>query len=344
MPFLIDKYRPNSPKESFFNNDLIDLLQIMSKDEAIPHIIFYGPDGSGKKTIIKLLLNMLFDKTVNNLNDAEYEINGSGSNKSVEVIKQSNYHIVIEPKNNNSDRFLINDIVKLYAQSPPMGVNKTNRSFKVVLINNIDSLSYYAQASLRRTMERYNDKCRFITRCKSLSKVSKPLQSRCICLRVPSPSDIEMFKYLFVVSIKEGMNLSLEKFRRIIKNANGNIKNALWELEANKLGRSLRTDYDTSINEIMKLLLESNIDNIMEIRNKISTLMITNFDETVIMRNILDAICVSDRIKLSAKQEIILYGAEMQYQLVKCRREIMQFTALITKIIKILHSENGLIK
>ena len=61
-------------------------------------------------------------------------------------------------------------------------------------------MSYYAQTSLRRTMERYNDKCRFMMWCKSLSKVIEPLQSRCICLRIPSPTDDELFRYIFKIS------------------------------------------------------------------------------------------------------------------------------------------------
>jgi replication factor C subunit 3/5 len=54
--FLIDKYRPMTKETIFFHKELIELLECMSKDEAIPHIIFYGPDGSGKKTTIRFFL------------------------------------------------------------------------------------------------------------------------------------------------------------------------------------------------------------------------------------------------------------------------------------------------
>ena len=305
--FLIDKYRPTNSDDSYFHKNLLELLKIMSSDEAIPHIIFYGPDGSGKKTLIKLFLQMLFDDSVNKLNNVEYEITGSGSKIEKEAIKQSNYHIVIEPKNNNSDRFLIHDIVKEYAKRKSLGAFTTNRPFRVVLINNLDNLSYYAQASLRRTMEKYNDKCRFISRCKSLSKVSKPLQSRCICLRVPSPTDIELFKYICKVSVKENIDITLKGYIDIITKANGNIKTALWNLEYLKFGYKIDSDYYNAINKIIGLLFDPIMNNIIEIQNIIFTLTITNFNKTTIMRDILDKICTSNRITNDAKQKIILH-------------------------------------
>jgi DNA polymerase III delta prime subunit len=111
----------------------------MSKDEAIPHIIFYGPEGSGKKTMIRLFLEMLFDSSVHRTVDVAYKVSGSTSKNKVEKIKQSNYHIVINPKNNNYDRYLIHDIVKEYAKRKSLGAYKTDRSFKVVSINNLDN-------------------------------------------------------------------------------------------------------------------------------------------------------------------------------------------------------------
>ena len=57
--FFIDKYTPQSVDEAKFHLELLNRLSYMSKNESIPHILLCGPDGSGKKTIIKLLLEML---------------------------------------------------------------------------------------------------------------------------------------------------------------------------------------------------------------------------------------------------------------------------------------------
>lgn len=337
--FLIDKYRPLEQKDAFFHKNLIDLLNVMSKDEAIPHIIFYGPEGAGKKTIIRLFLEMLFDKTVHKTKDTAYKVTGSGNKTTIEKVKQSNYHITIDPKNNNFDRYLIHDIVKEYAKRKSLNVFQTTRIFKIVLINNLDNMSYYAQTSLRRTMERYNDKCRFVMWCKSLSKVITPLQSRCICLRVPSPEDDEIFQYLFKISVKENISLSLDQYVDIIKNSNGNIKKALWELEFYKFSYDVNTDYYESLNKIVELLLELNLHNVIGIRNIIHNLMITNYNGSTIMRDLIDTLSVCDRISDSAKQKIIYECAELEYQLVIGRREIIQFDALITSVLRIISED-----
>jgi replication factor C subunit 3/5 len=336
---LIDKYRPISQEEMFFHKDLVDLLSVMSKDEAIPHIIFYGPDGSGKKTIIRLFLELLFDKSVHKVRDTSYKVVGSGNKITIEKVKQSNYHIVIDPKNNNFDRYLIHDIVKEYAKRRSLNIFKTKRAFKVVLINNLDGMSYYAQTALRRTMERYNDKCRFIMWCKSLSKVINPLQSRCICLRVPSPNNLELFQYIFKISVYEKILLELNQYAEIVARSEGNIKKALWDLEFYRFNYDFDTDYCESLDKIVVLILELKIENVIKIRDIINNLTITNFDGATIMSDLIDALCVSDKISDSSKQQIVYESAEIEYQLVKGRRHIIQFDALITSVMRILYDE-----
>ena len=48
---------------------------------------------------------------------------------------------------------------------------KGARSYKVLLINEVDRLSREAQHSLRRTMEKYSTTCRIIFACCNVSKV-----------------------------------------------------------------------------------------------------------------------------------------------------------------------------
>lgn len=339
--FLIDKYRPQNEKDKniFFHKDLIKLLSIMSKDEAIPHIIFYGPDGSGKKSIINIFLEMLFDDSVHKLKDVSYDVVGSGNKTTKEKVKQSNYHIVIEPKNNGYDRCLIYYIVKEYAKRKSLGVFKTNRQFKLVLLNNIDNLSYYAQTSLRRTMERYDDKCRFVMCCNSLTGVINPLQSRCICMRVPSPTDSEMFAYLFKLSVHESVNLSLPECSKIVKRADGNIKKVLWELQFRKFGYKLETNYYTSIKKLVSLLLSGNLKNMQEIRDTFFKLTITNFTGTTILKDMIDLICMDENLSDIIKQQIIQKVALTQYQLTKGRREIIHFDSFITNTMMILNTK-----
>lgn len=67
-----------------------------------------------------------------------------------------------------------------------------HRTFKVVVLMEVDRLSRQAQAALRRTMEKYAATCRLILCCNSSSKVIEPVRSRCLGIRVAAPDHPEV--------------------------------------------------------------------------------------------------------------------------------------------------------
>ena len=58
----------------------------------------------------------------------------------------------------------------------------------MLVLNEVDKLSKEAQHSLRRTMEKYSAACRLILCCNSASKVIEAVRSRCLNIRINSPS------------------------------------------------------------------------------------------------------------------------------------------------------------
>jgi replication factor C subunit 3/5 len=331
--FIFDKYTPKKISDVFFHKDLMKLLLKISKDDAQPHIIFYGPAGSGKKALIRLFLEQMYDSNVHDVVDSIYTVVGSGSTVTNVPIKQSNYHIEINPNNNNFDRYLIQDVVKEYAKRLPLDVFSTNRIFKTVLINNTDNLPYYAQTSLRRTMEKYSGSCRFIMWCRSLSKVIEPLHSRCLCLRVSSPSNEELFERLYKISLNEGMSLKLTDFDRIIASADGNIKKALCLLELKKYNIHSETSYEKAIDSIINLLIFCNIDYTDKIREFLYIIMITNIEGTQIIKDILLKILEHEAISDKSKMIITNNASNFEHNLIRGRREIIHLEAFINSII-----------
>ena len=118
-----------------------------------------------------------YSKKAIELQDVEYTISGYSNTKTKVFIKQSKYHIVIEPNNNGFDKYLIQDIIQDYARSQILNICKKMKLFKIVVIDKIDNLNYYAQASLRRTMEKYANTCKFIFISNQLSKIIEPLKN-----------------------------------------------------------------------------------------------------------------------------------------------------------------------
>jgi len=346
--FLVDKYRPKSIDDSKFNNNVIDKIKMICKNDSIPHILLCGPEGSGKKTVIRLLLETLYDSDVNITEDAIYNVYGSG-NKATEItVKQSNYHIIIDPNNNNFDRYLIQDIVKEYAKKIPLGVFKTKKTFRIVLINNIDNLSYYAQTSLRRTMEKYSATCRFVLWCTSSTRVIEPLISRCIFLTLSSPTNSSLFSYIYDICYKEKIKLTLEDYTYVLDNANGNIKEALWLIELIKLGYPRKNIYYHTLELIVNIIISHNIsqlntqtkgdDSQLYIRDLLYNIMITNISGVKILRDITNKICDNDDIPDECKYEIIYYMSYYEHNMVNCRRTFVHIEAPIIKIMEILYN------
>lgn len=334
--FLIDKYRPSIKKESSFHKDELNMLENMASDNSIPHLIFYGPEGAGKRTIIQIFLKMLYGDEINNITDSKYRVSGSGNTISEVIIKQSNYHIIIEPNNTNFDRYLIQDVVKDYAKKKPLSFFSSNKIFKTVLINNVDNLSYYAQTSLRRTMEKYSKTCRFIMWCKSLSKVIDPIRSRCYCFRIAAPSKMEIMQMISLISDKESIKLSLNDYSQMLDLYDGNIKKILWILELKKINESAETTYVEAINQIVTKIMQKKFENVLYIRDILYNIMITNITGTRIIKDIIKNILNRKNINNTTKFNIIENSAKYEHNLIRGRREIIHLDAFIVGLIDIL--------
>jgi DNA polymerase III delta prime subunit len=249
--FFIDKYIPNNDNLNFFHKETYDFLKNISNDESIPHVIFHGMDGIGKKTMIKIFLRYLFGSDVDDVKQVKYIVSGSGNKTNEEYFIESNYHIDIIPKGNNNDRYLIQDVVKKYASSTNYNVFNSKHNFKVIVIHNIQNMLSSVQFSLRRTIEKYSDTCRFIIMTNSISKIIKPLISRCKCIKLTYPTNEKIIKYSLTIAGKESINMTLDRLTYILKNTN-NLKEILWTLQIYK-NNDIYLDYiNTQLKELQE--------------------------------------------------------------------------------------------
>lgn len=202
----VDKYRPNKLDELSYNPSVTSRLSSISGN-MMPHLLFYGPSGAGKKTRITCLLREIFGAGAERLRIDKRTFK-TPTKKTVDInMISSNYHIEMSPGDAGlNDRFIIQDVIKEMAQNKALtganafssdkktpqdtksGSGSKKPDFKIVLLVEVDRLSRPAQAALRRTMEKYSATCRLILCCENPSKVIEPVRSRCLGIRVPAPS------------------------------------------------------------------------------------------------------------------------------------------------------------
>ena len=306
------------------------------------HLIVYGPNGCGKEFIVSKLLEKIYGKSAVKVDDVEYTINGYSNTKTKVMIKQSKYHIVIEPNNNGFDKYLIQEIIQNYAKTEILTILRYKKLFKVVIIDKIDDLSYYAQASLRRTMEKYADTCKFIFISQQLSKIIEPLRSRCLLVRVPLPNNSQILKVLVNISQKENIDISINETKNILQKADSNINNAIWLLEFHKYKINQKSDWTETIDNIIKIISDTNNYTIFgmkkiitKIREYFYILFITNIDFQTIIRKIMIKLLEKD-FPIEIKYYIIEITSIFELRISKGTRYIIHLEAYIIRLIYLL--------
>mgnify|MGYP003966127149 CR=1 FL=1 len=334
------------PKKEFYN--IIDNMENGSWQYAnFQHILVYGPHGCGKEYIVRKLLEKIYGKKAVELQEVEYTISGYSNTKTKVMIKQSKYHIMIEPNNNGFDKYLIQEIIQNYAKTEILAILRYKKLFKIVVIDKIDDLSYYAQASLRRTMEKYANTCKFIFISNQLSKIIEPLKSRCLLVRVPLPTNIQILKIILYVSMKENIDLSLPEMKTIIEDSNNNINHAIWLLEFKKFNISNDKKWTYIIDNIVNLVVDKSNYNtlkmyslIKKVRELFYILFITNIEFTIIIRKIMIKLLEKD-FDLEIKSNIVEITSIFELRISQGTRYIIHLEAYIIRIIYLLykHSE-----
>jgi len=195
----VDRYRPKSLDALITNKDIGANLKNLVAEGDCPHLLFYGPSGAGKKTLILALLREMFGPGAEKLKPEtkEWKIERPSMSKGVEVeltTLSSMYHIELYPSDAGlKDKYIVQEVIKETAKYRQLDTaNTSSKGFKVIVLNEVDRLTRDAQYGLRRTMEKYASACRLILVCNNISKVTEAVRSRCLCVRVPAPEESQI--------------------------------------------------------------------------------------------------------------------------------------------------------
>jgi replication factor C subunit 3/5 len=131
----IDKHRPNTLAKLTLHHSISTKLESLSRCEEIPHLLFYGPPGSGKKTRVLALLRETFGPGVEKVK-LEHRNFKTPTGKAIEIsLIGSNYHVECNPSDaGNADRFVIQEVIKEIASHGNLQSSigaPGSRSFKV---------------------------------------------------------------------------------------------------------------------------------------------------------------------------------------------------------------------
>lgn len=149
-----EKYRPKKFNEFKGHEKIVSRVKAFVKKQNMPHILLAGPAGTGKSTLALVIAQELFGPSWKN---NFLELNAS-DDRGIDIVRQN-----------------IKDFARVKSLE--------NTPFKIIFLDECDSLTKEAQQALRRTMENYVSTTRFILSCNFSSKIIDPIQSRCTVFR-----------------------------------------------------------------------------------------------------------------------------------------------------------------
>ncbi|PRT56384.1 Replication factor C subunit 5 [Wickerhamiella sorbophila] len=344
----VHKYRPTSLESLDYNEPLTETLRRLADKEDFPHLLVYGPPGAGKKTRVSCLLRELFGPSALKIKE-EQRVLQAGTRKFDFVLVSSNHHIEINPAEaGNQDRVVVQELLKEIAQTQPVDVTAKHR-FKVVVINEADSLTRDAQAALRRTMEIYSPNLRLILLANTTGSIMGPIKSRTLLVRVPAPTTEDIGNVLAKVADAQDVQLPQDDAARnqlwqnISEKSNRNLRRALLMLEtmyarSEKIDASTQvplTDWQLMIDRIAQSIVKSRtVQQLASVRKDYYELLTHCIPETVILKELLFALL--PRVSAVAGKNIVDAAALYDHRLRLGNKGIYHLEAFTASTMRIL--------
>jgi len=244
---LVEKYRSKDLSEYVGNEHIKKTIEQYLGQNDIQNLIFYGPAGTGKTTLAKLI--------VNNLNCDYLYINASDE-RGIETIR---------------------DKVSGFASTASF------KPLKVVILDEADFLTIQAQASLRNVIETFSRTTRFIMTCNYVERIIDPLQSRCQVLKIIPPSKKEVAIHLANIMAIEGTTYDLEDVKTIVNQYYPDLRKCLNTIQLSTQDQKLTIDKSVLVSSNYMTQILKELSNAKpkwrEIRQIIANANVSDFEE-----------------------------------------------------------------
>ena len=166
---------------TYINRDIQEKLDCFLQTNRIPHIIFHGDSGSGKKTTVFQFIKKIYHNNESNIKENVMVVN-CAHGKGIKFIREE---------------------LKFFAKT---NVHfKSGIWFKIIVLINADYLTVDAQSALRRCIEQFSHNTRFFIVIENKHKLLTPIVSRFCEIYIP----------LQIANNNEPVNLHTQKIEHM---------------------------------------------------------------------------------------------------------------------------------
>jgi replication factor C small subunit len=203
---LVEKYRPTNIDNYVGNESIKNTIKSYIDQNDIQNLLFYGPAGTGKTTLAKLITKNI---------DCDLLYINASDERGIETIR---------------------DKVSGFASTMSF------KPLKVVILDEADFLTIMAQASLRNVIETFSRSTRFILTCNYLERIIDPLQSRCQTLKIVPPDRLDIINHLMKVTNKENIKHSVSDLETIVNNNYPDVRKMLNTIQISTVNNTIKLD------------------------------------------------------------------------------------------------------
>ncbi|EAN34300.2 Replication factor C domain protein [Theileria parva strain Muguga] len=340
----IDKHCPKNLNDFTSHKDLSELLlKIVNKSHGeLPHFLFYGPSGSGKKCRILATLRSVFGNKVDKLKTDVL----SYKDTSEVVVIQSEAHIQIPCQELGSrDRYIVQDVIRSLSSAPSASnFFSKGPSYRAFLFEDADTLSQEAQAALRRTMETCIKNARMFLHVRQLSRIMAPLRSRCLCIRVRSHTNDEIVGILRNICNSEDITPSQasdQMLRNIAESSKRNLRRSILILETIAMGgftletKNFMMPWEKNVTQIVQSVLSSQTPSTLSaVRPQIYDLLVCCIPGDLILETIVDQLVT--KVKPSLVPTVFHLAAHFSHTMKLGSKDIWHIEAFLAQTMSLI--------
>lgn len=180
-PIWAERYRPETLDDYIGNDSVKESFKIYIQKQDIPHLLFFGPAGTGKTSLAKILAK--------NINCDKLYVNASDENRVDDVrVKLKNF-----------------------------AIGAGFKPLKIAILDESDRLTPEAQGALRNMMETYSLHTRFILTCNYVEKIIDPIVSRCQTFEIKPLGKGDIARKLVQILNNEKVTFTKEDIKFIVE-------------------------------------------------------------------------------------------------------------------------------